>query len=261
MRTMPKSRAVWGMGAHTASVPSWLLKPPNKALDAPEPEVAAAIREARERNRESVTAAKETEEAVEAAEAAQKALKEAKRGGDAEAIAKAKKAAAKAEDYAKRKAQAGSSPSRPSPRRAQVALTEPTAEVRAAICDAARRSAARATDNQPVAPSLTPAAAEAKAKAEKAAARRPVNHDEPEPDTARVALLRRALPEPKWSWRPLPSGPKLVDLSLVRLGEGALRYAVSFGGTDPTGRPSATALALDLTATMAHAAGLNERPG
>ena len=63
---------------------------------------------------------------------------------------------------------------------------------------------------------------------------------------------------------PLPLGPKLVgcgdpaklvELSMVRMGEGCLRYAIVFGGLVPkTGSPSPATLALHLTpATSARA--------
>ena len=168
-----------------------------------------------------------------------------------------------------------------STRRLGEPLAEPTADVRSArgrcaqlAIDGVRRRA-EATQlrkelgqppvtNPTEEPALTPLVAGVKARAAKISAYAEAISSEPKPAapgvpiTARVASLRKALPAPAWSWVPLPPGPKLVgcgdpaklvELSMVRMGEGSLRYAIVFGGLVPkTGSPSAATLALHLTA-------------
>ena len=133
-------------------------------------------------------------------------------------------------------------------------MAEPTAEVLSArdrcaqlAIDGVRRRAEAAQLRQELGviadgvvpteePALTPLVAGAKARAVKTSAYAEVISSEPKPAahalpvTARVASLRKALPAPAWSWVPLSHGPrlvgcgdpaKLVELSMVRMGEGA----------------------------------------
>lgn len=200
---------------HGPSKPSWLLRPANGPLDAPAPGAVAAMRGARERN--AVRTAAELP--------------------------------------------------LPSPRRFGEPLAEPTPDVctarercaQLAMDGAARRSAAARTD--PAEPALTPAVAGAKARVEKlrayadpeaVSARRLLDVAAYDLSTARVSSVRKALPAPAWSWVPLPAGPKqaeceepsrLVELSMVRMGDGALRSGgLSRSGPDARERPSLAAV-------------------
>ena len=156
---------------------------------------------------------------------------------------------------------AAAKPPPPKPqRRLGEPLAEPTAEVLSArdrcaqlAIDGVRRRAEAAQLRQELGviadgvvpteePALTPLVAGAKARAVKTSAYAEAISSEPKPAahalpvTARVASLRKALPAPAWSWVPLSHGPrmadcgdpaKLVELSMVSMGEGALRYALT----------------------------------